>query len=146
MTPLLTPEELAARRPSGSLPLASDGVSLDTARILLALEDATGIIVAQLPWLIDGTTGELVSPLPPQFAAAAKSFCADIAVHKLTDAVGSSEDEREWFKNTTALLAKIDAEHQGSLSGPGYQESCIVIPDEDENIPDMRFVKKGRLF
>lgn len=95
MTTLLSVEELAERLPSGTLPLASDGENLDTARIEIALHDATGIIVSQLPWLLDSETGDIVERIPPQFEAAIRSFCSDIARHKLTDTVSSSEDERE---------------------------------------------------
>lgn len=146
MTSLITVQELESRRASGTLPLDASGENLDETRIQQALDDATGIIVAQLSWLIDRKTEDIVYPLPVQFAAAAKAFCADIACHRLQDTVASAEDEREWFKNTMALIAKIDAEYQGSLSGPGLQESSVVYPDDDEEIPDTRFFKKGRVF
>nr|QGT51322.1 hypothetical protein Unknown280_0140 [uncultured Spirochaetaceae bacterium] len=146
MKSLLTVEELESRRPSGTLPLYQDGEGLDTARIQKALDDATGIIVAHLPWLIDAETSDIVSVVPPQFAGAVLAACSDIACHRLLDTVASAEDEREWFKNTMALIEKISAEHQGGLEGPGFQESAIVYPDEKEGIRDGRFFKKGRLF
>ena len=146
MRPLLSVEELAERLPQGTLPLAPDGENLDTARIGIALQDATGIIVAQLPWLLDEQTGDIREEIPPQFDSAVRSFCADIARHKLTDTVTSSEDEREWFKMTMSLIEKIDKEYKGGLSGPNEQESFVVEADESQGIPETRFFKKGRLF
>lgn len=146
MTTLLSVEELAERLPSGTLPLAPDGESLDTARIGIALQDATGIIVSQLPWLLDEATGNIREVIPPQFDSAVRSFCCDIARHKLTDTVSSSEDEREWFKMTMSLIEKIDKEYKGGLSGPNEQESFVVEASEADGIPETRFFKKGRLF
>lgn len=146
MTTLLSVEELAERLPSGTLPLASDGENLDTARIEIALHDATGIIVSQLPWLLDEATGDIREVIPSQFEAAIRSFCSDIARHKLTDTVSSSEDEREWFKMTMSLIEKIDREYKGGLSGPNEQESFVVKASEADGIPETRFFKKGRLF
>ena len=146
MTTLLSAKELAERLPSGTLPLASDGEGLDTARIEIALQDATGIIVSQLPWLLDETSGDIREVIPPQFDSAVRSFCSDIARHKLSDTVTSSEDEREWFKMTMQLIEKIDREYQGGLSGPNEQESFVVEADEAQGIPETRFFKKGRLF
>ena len=54
-------KELQRRAAANSLPLADDG-NLDTERIALALEDATGIIVAQLPWLLKD--GDVVETVP----------------------------------------------------------------------------------
>lgn len=146
MTTLLSAKELAERLPSGTLPLASDGESLDFARIEIALQDATGIIVSQLPWLLDETSCDIREVIPPQFDSAVRSFCSDIARHKLSDTVTSSEDEREWFKMTMQLIEKIDREYQGGLSGPNEQESFVVEADEAQGIPETRFFKKGRLF
>lgn len=146
MKTLLSAEELEERLPAATLPLASDGETLDTKRIEIALGDATGIIVAQLPWLLDEETGDIRSEIPPQFDAAIRSFCADIARHKLTDTVSSSEDEREWFKTTMSLIEKIDREYKGGLSGPNEQESFVVEASEADGIPETRFFKKGRLF
>lgn len=146
MKSLLTATELEGRLPSGTLPLSPDGETLDTARIEIVLSDATGIIVAQLPWLLDEETGDIRDEIPPQFDPAIRSFCADIARHKLTDTVTSAEDEREWFKMTMSLIEKIDREYKGGLSGPNEQESFIVEADEAQGIPETRFFKKGRLF
>jgi phage gp36-like protein len=146
MTPLLTAAELEERLPAGTLPLAPDSDEIDTRRVEIALDDATGIIVAQLPWLLDKETGDIVETIPPQFENAIRSFCCDIARHKLTDAVSSSEDEREWFKMTMQLIEKIDKEYKGGLSGPNLQESFVVEADAASGIPETRFFKKGRLF
>ena len=146
MKTLLSVEGLAERVQPNSLPLDSDGETLDTKRIEIALTDATGIIVAQLPWLLDEETGDIREVISPQFDAAVRSFCTDIARHKLTDTVSSSEDEREWFKMTMSLIEKIDKEYKGGLSGPGLQESFVVEADESQGIPETRYFKKGRLF
>lgn len=146
MKTFLTLEELAERLPEGTLPLAPNSERLDTARIKIALQDATGIIVSQLPWLLDEAAGDIREAIPPQFESAIRSFCSDIARHKLTDTVTSSEDEREWFKMTMSLIEKIDREYKGGLSGPNEQESFVVEADEAQGIPETRFFKKGRLF
>lgn len=146
MRSLLTAAELEKRLPPAALPLDADGDEFDTERVEIALQEATGIIVAQLPWLLDEDTGDIREVIPPQFDAAIRSFCADIARHKLTDTVTSSEDEREWFKTTMSLIEKIDKEYKGGLSGPGLQESFVVEADAENGIPETRFFKKGRLF
>lgn len=146
MKSLLTVAELEERFPSGALPLSQNGETLDVARIEIAISDATGMIVAQLPWLLDEESGDIRDDIPPQFDSAIRSFCADITRHKLTDTVTSSEDEREWFKTTMTLIEKIDREYKGGLSGPGLQESFVVEADEENGIPETRFFKKGRIF
>lgn len=146
MRTLLTAEELEERLPSGTLPLAPDSDMVDIRRVETALHDATGIIVSQLPWLLDKETGDIIEPVPPQFENAIRSFCSDIAIRKLTDTVTSREDEREWFKTTMQLIEKIDREYKGGLSGPAEQESFVVEADESQGIPETRFFKKGRLF
>lgn len=142
MKTLLTAQELEKRSAANSLPLANDG-TLDTERIALALEDATGIIVAQLPWLLKD--GDVVETVPAQFDSALKSICADIAVHRLTDTVTSSEDARAWYTDGIKLLEKIDREYKGGLSGPDFQEAAIVSGGGDEETSDPRYWKKGRL-
>jgi phage gp36-like protein len=144
MTPLLTVEELEARLPADSLPLDKEG-ELDAPRITLALREATGVIVTHLPWLLD-ETGELIDPIPPQFAETLPGICIDIARGRLEDTVTSSEDARKQFENNLKLLEKIDREYQGGLSGPDLQEAGIVIPSESEGIDDSRFFKKGELY
>ena len=130
MTPLLTAEELAARLPANTLP-----------RINLALQDATGSIVAHLPWLLDGA-GEVALPVPPRFADALIGICTDTALYRLTDRVSSDEDDRDRYAANMKLLDKIDREYQGGLSGPDFQEASIVEPSEDEGIDDRRYFKK----
>ena len=142
MRSLLTVSELQRRAAANSLPLADDG-NLDTERIALALEDATGIIVAQLPWLLQD--GDIVETVPAQFDSALKSICADIAVHRLTDAVTSSEDTRDWYKDSIKLLEKIDREFKGGLSGPDLQEASLVIGGGAEDAADPRYWKKGTI-
>lgn len=145
MKSLLTVEDMKVRLGEKAVPLLDDG-NIDEVKIQTAIDDATGIIVSQLPWLIDSDTGDIVEVIPVQFNQAVRSFCADIAVHRMSDTVSSSEDEREWFKTTMGMIEKIDSEYKGGLSGPNGQESFIVEADEGEGIPDTRFFKKGRLF
>ena len=146
MRNLLSVEELEERLPAGTLPLAPDSDMVDSRRVETALNDATGIIVSQLPWLLDKESGDIIEPVPPQFENAIRSSCSDIAMHKLTDTVTSREDEREWFKMTMQLIDKIDKEYKGGLSGPAEQESFVVEANKADGIPETRFFKKGRLF
>ena len=141
MIPLLSAEELETRLPPNTLPLDADR-ELDTPRIILALQEATGVIVAHLPWLLDDT-GELIDPVPPRFANALKGICADTALWRLTDRVSSHEDDRERYSANMKLLDKIDREYQGGLSGPDYQGAAVVVPSEGEGIEDSRYWKKG---
>ena len=142
MKALLTASELEQRAALHSLPLGEDG-NLDVARVELALTDATGIIVAQLPWLLKA--GEVIEPVPAQFAAALQGICADIAVHRLTDAVTSSEDQRAWYSDSIKLLEKIDREFKGGLSGPDLQEAAVVVGGGADNADDPRYWKKGKV-
>lgn len=144
MTPLLSVEALAARLPPNTLPVNAEGV-MESGRILLALQEATGVIVTHLPWLLD-STGEMALPLPAQFADALAGVCADLALYRLNDAVSSSEDAREHYKTNIRLLETIAREHQGGLLGPEYQSAEIVEPSEEEGILDYRFFKKGEMF
>ena len=142
MKSFLTVAELEQRVPINTLPLNESG-ELDTVRIELALADAAGIIVAQLPWLLK--EDELIEPVPAQFDAALKGMCADIAVHRLTDAVTSSEDTRAWYADSIKLLEKIDREFKGGLSGPDLQEACVVIGGGADDAEDPRYWKKGTI-
>lgn len=140
MNSLLSVAELEKRAAAHSLPLKEDG-SLDTEKINLALADATGIIVAHLPWLL--VNDDIIDPVPAQFDAALKGICADIATHRLTDTVSSSEDQRAWYADSVKLLDKIDREFKGGLSGPDLQESSVVEAGGSEGVDDPRFWKKG---
>jgi phage gp36-like protein len=145
MTPLLSAEQFFSRMPeSAVLPLGEGGEPED-GKIELALTGATGIIVAHLPWLLDKETGEIARPMNPQFADALEAVCADIALDRLTDAVTGSENARNRYQESLALLEKINREYQGGLEGPGCQESEVVISGEG-GIPDGRFFKKGKVF
>jgi phage gp36-like protein len=140
MTPLMTAAELEARLPAGTLPFNGEG-ELDLPRITLALEEATGIIAAHLPWLLD-EAGEVALPVPPRFAGALIGICTDTALYRLTDRVSSHEDDRDRYAANMKLLDKIDREYQGGLSGPDFQEASIVEPSKDEGIEDRRYFKK----
>jgi phage gp36-like protein len=144
MTPLVSAEGfLSTLPPSVILPAGEDG-GPDTARVEAALRQATGVIAAHLPWLLDGA-GEIIRPVNPRFAGALEAACADIALDRLTDTVTGSENARNKYKESLALVEKIGREYQGGLEGPGYQESEIVVSGGD-GIPDGRFFKKGKAF
>jgi phage gp36-like protein len=144
MTALISVERfLSMQSPTAILPLAEDGEP-DPARIETALRQATGVIVAHLPWLLD-ETGDIGRPVNAQFAEALEAVCADLALDRLTDTVTNSENARNKYKESLALLEKINREYQGGLEGPGYQESEVVVSGKD-GIPDGRFFKKGKVF
>jgi len=144
MTPLISVEQFLSMQPASAiLPLNGDGES-DVARIETALRQSSGVIVSHLPWLLDGD-GEIGRPVNPQFADALEAVCADIALDRLTDTVSGSENARNKYKESLALLEKINREYQGGLEGPGYQESEVVVSGED-GIEDGRFFKKGKVF
>ncbi len=142
MRSLLTAAELEQRAGSLSLPLNAEG-NADKVRINIALADATGIIVAQLPWLLDGD--DLIDPIPLQFEGALLGVCADIALNRLTDKVSSGEDQRELYNQSIKLLEKIDREYKGGLSGPDLQEASLVIGGGADETTDPRYWKKGKV-
>ncbi|MDR2509708.1 MAG: DUF1320 domain-containing protein [Spirochaetaceae bacterium] len=142
MTTLLTVEQFLNALPDGTiLPVNSDDEP-DAVKIEMALRQATGIIVARLPWLLDDS-GEIAQPVPAQFADALGAMCVDFALFRLTDAVTSSENARNRYNDNMRLLETIDKEHKGGLSGPDNQGAFIVTPSESEGIDDSRFWKKG---
>jgi phage gp36-like protein len=144
MTPLISVGQFLSMQPSSViLPLDGEGKQ-DTARIETALRQSSGVIVSHLPWLLDGG-GEIGIPVKAQFADALEAVCADIALDRLTDNVTGSENARNKYKESLALLEKINREYQGGLEGPGYQESEVVVSGED-GIEDGRFFKKGKVF
>jgi phage gp36-like protein len=98
--------------------------------------------VAHLPWLLDGA-GEIARPVRLQFAAALGAVCADIALDRLCDTVTGSENARNKYQESVALLKAIDREYQGGLTGPGSHDSCVVETGGAEGITDGRFFKKG---
>lgn len=144
MTALITIDELKARLPCNVLPLDAEG-NIDEARINLALKDATGIIVSKLHWLIDSETKDIVKDIPATFEYALKAICADIALIRLNDIVTSNEDTHKKYDASMSLLNEIDKEYQGSLSGPGLQNSEIVDESTDKTLIDKRYFKKGML-
>jgi len=146
MTPLVSAEQFLSRIPQSAVMPLDDDDEPDTGRIEIALRDATGIITANLPWLLDKETGEISHPVNPQFAGALDSICTDIALYRLTDSVSGSEDAREKYRDNMALLNKINKEYQGGLEGPGLQGSAVVTPNGAEGITDGRFFKKGGMY
>jgi phage gp36-like protein len=146
MIPLVSVEQFLSRIPKLAIVPSDESGDPDSARIEIALRDATGIIAANLPWLLDTDTGEVALPVIPQFADALASICADIALYRLTDSVSGSEGAREKYRDNMSLLNKINREYQGGLEGPGLQSSEVVTPNETEGIEDGRFWKKGRMY
>jgi phage gp36-like protein len=144
MTSLISVEQFLSMQDGLAVLPSTEGGEPDTARIETALRQATGVIVAHLPWLLDGA-GEISRPVNPQFADALEAICADIALDRLTDTVTNSENARNKYKESLALLEKINREYQDGLEGPGYQESEVVISGGD-GIPDGRFFKKGKVY
>ena len=130
MVPLLSAEQFLSRVPQAAVLPLDDTGEADTARIETALRDATGIIAANLPWLLDTDSGEIALPVRAQFAGALNSICADIAL----------------YRDNMSLLNKINREYQGGLEGPGLQASAVVTPNENEGIEDGRFFKKGGMY
>jgi phage gp36-like protein len=146
MIPLVSVEQFLVRDPGAPyIPLNADGEA-DAARIALALTGATGVIVAHLPWLLEKETGEIALPINPQFADALNAICIDIAVDRISDVVSGSENTRNKYKESVALLEKINKEYQGGLEGPGYMSSEVVVPNEADGIVDGRFFKKGGMY
>ena len=146
MIPLVSVEQFIMRIPQSAIIPLNDSDEPDVSRIEIALRDATGIITANLPWLLDNKTGEIALPVNPQFADALNSICTDIALYRLTDAVSGSEDAREKYRDNMSLLNKINREYQGGLEGPGLQSSAVVTPNAAEGITDDRFFKKGGMY
>jgi hypothetical protein len=64
----------------------------------------------------------------------------------MSDIVSGSESTRNKYKESLALLEKIDREYQGGLSGPRSLDSCVVEANEAEGISDSRFFKKGGMY
>jgi len=144
MTPMIHAERFLATLPTSAvLPLGEDGEP-DADRVDAALRQATGVIVTHLPWLPD-EHGEIARPVGAQFAAAPEAICADLALDRLTDTATGSENTRNRYRESLALLEKINREYRGGLEGPGFQESEVVVSGGD-GIPDGRFFRKGGLF
>jgi phage gp36-like protein len=146
MTPLLSVEQFLSRIPRSAIMPVNESDEVDAARVEIALRDATGVIAANLPWLLDKTTGEVALPVNPQFADALNGICTDIALYRLTDSVSGSEDAREKYRDNMSLLNKINREYQGGLEGPGLQSSSVVTPNAADGITDGRFFKKGGMY
>jgi phage gp36-like protein len=144
MTPLISAGQFLSRLPPFAVLPTGEDCRPDDTRIETALRQATGVIVAHLPWLLDGA-GEIGRPVNPQFSDALEAVCVDIALDRLTDTVTGSENARNKYKESLALLEKINREYRGGLEGPGYQGSEVVISGKD-GIPDGRFFKKGKVF
>jgi phage gp36-like protein len=144
MIPLISVERFLSMQPLFVVLPLTENDKVDEARVETALRQATGVIVAHLPWLLD-EDGGIGRPVNPQFAEALEAVCADIALDRLTDTVTGSENVRNKYKESLGLLEKINREYQGGLEGPGFQESEIVVSGAD-GIPDGRFFKKGKAF
>jgi len=142
--PILDVDALEARVPRDSLPLDAEGAR-DDAKILLALKEATGVIVSYLPWLLS-EAGEVTIPLPAQFGETLLGICADIAFFRLGDKVASGEDAMEKYQASISLLKKINESHPGGLDGPDNQAASIVTTGGEGEPSDDRFWKKGEMY
>jgi len=145
MIPLVSVEQFLSMLPSSVIPPSNEDGEPDKGRIETALRQSSGVIVSHLPWLLD-EDGEIGRPVNPQFADTLEAVCADIALDRLTDTVTGSENTRNKYKESLALLEKINREYQGGLEGPGLQSSAVVTPNADEGIEDGRFFKKGGMY
>lgn len=145
MTPLISYNEFAERYSNNILPELDEKTDECQIHVQRALEDATGIIVSHLSWLIDNETGDIVNKIPIQFETVLKTICSDIAFFRIHDKVSSDEDAKEKYDNSIKLLEKIDREYRGGLSGPNLQSSFVVDENEDEELKDKRFFRKGEL-
>ena len=144
MKTLISYEEFAERHADNILPETDAETGEPKPHVKRALEDATGIIVSHLGWLIDKETGDILEKIPAQFDSVIKTICSDIAFLRISDKVSSDEDARERYSNSISLLEKIDKEYKGGLSGPNLQSSFIVDEsDKDGDIADKRFFRKG---
>ncbi|MDR2942789.1 MAG: DUF1320 domain-containing protein [Treponema sp.] len=146
MPPLLSVAQFLERvKPNEPFIPQNDDGELDEARIETALTGATGVIVAHLPWLLDKGTGEIARPVNPQFADVLDAICVDITVDRMSDVISGSENTRNKYKESLALLEKINKEYQGGLEGPGYESASVVVSGEG-GIDDCRFFKKGGVY
>lgn len=144
MRNLISYKEFAGRYSENVLPdLKEDGEPKEN--VLQAINDATGIIVSHLAWLIDKEKNDIIENIDVQFESALKTICSDIAFLRINDKVASDEDSREKYKNAVNMLEKIDKEYKGGLSGPNLQSSFIVDEQADKDLADKRFFKKGEL-
>ena len=142
MKSLISYEEFASRYSQDVLPeLKDEGEPKE--HVLQAINDATGIIVSHLFWIIDKEINDITENIPIQFESVLKTICCDIAFLRINDKVSSDEDSREKYKNAMNMLEKIDKEYKGGLSGPNLQSSFIVDEKTDEYLFDNRFFKKG---
>lgn len=142
MRDLITYDEFASRYTQDVLPSLNEDRKPQE-HVLQAISDATGIIISHLNWLIDKEKNDIIEEIPIQFGSILKTICCDIAFLRITDKVASDEDSREKYKNSIALLEKIDREYKGGLSGPNLQSSFIVDEQADKDLEDKRFFKKG---
>lgn len=144
MNTLLSVDEFVLRVNPAGLPQDDMG-NWHLEKISLALDESVGIIVSHLPWLLEAS-GEIITPIPAQFAQTLKAVCRDIAVYRLTDMVSSSEDDRKRYESSIALLKTIASEHKGGLYGPDCQTASLIEPNDQEQIADHCFFKKGLLY
>jgi len=142
--PILDVDALESRVSRDSLPLDAEGAR-DDAKILFALEEATGVIVTYLPWLLT-EAGEVALPLPAQFGETLLGICADIAFFRLGDKVSSAEDALEKYRTSIKLLEKINESRPGGLDGPGNQTASIVTTGGEGEPAADRFWKKGEMY
>ena len=131
MTLLLSVEVYKARSETASLPLNEQGQP-DDSRIESALREATGLILMHCPFLLDAS-GDLVSPLPPQFADGLRAVARDLAAHRMANALRDSEDARLSYRESIQTLRQINEREQGTLATPAEQ-LCEIFDDAPHRV------------
>lgn len=127
MRTLLSSDELKLRAAEAALSSPSTG-EFDQVRVEAALRDATGIIVMHCPFLL-GADGELLEPLPAQFAEGLRAVCADIAVMRLSDTLRGSEEAQSAYKASIRMLERINEQQSQTLAVPAEQTAELVGDD-----------------
>lgn len=138
-------EAFKLRAPEQSLPYDEDGNVRD-AVIVSALEDASGVIKAHLPWLCD-EAGVLVLPLPERYKQGLEAIAYDIAYMRMADVVKGSEEAERAYVESMRTLRLISEREQGSLEGPGLHDIALVdeLGELDLSSPACGFWPRRRL-
>lgn len=147
MKSLISYEEFKERYADNVLPELNEKTNKPQDYVIKAIEDATGIVVSHLSWLIDKETEDICEKIPAQFEIVVKTICSDIAFIRINDRVSSDEDAKEKYDKSLSLLEKIDKEYKGGLSGPNLQSSYIEDNDflRSPRNKDKKFFRKGEL-
>lgn len=125
----LTFEELETRE-SEKLPRLADG-EIDILRCQAAIEDASELIRAYLPSLLDAD-GNQVAP-SPRIAGALKPICCDIVMFRLDERPGE-EHVKARYDKAIALLEALAGGGSSQVSGSsGSSGSGGIEPVDDDS-------------